>query len=167
MQPQLNQLQAQVLAGLLAGASVSAVARQHKIHRSTIYEWRHQNRVFAHALAEGRVLHRHLMFDAAQELASRALETLAGLLASENEAIRLKAVQTILQASVTNNEPQFAQGFDIDREQAQHANMHRAIEQAGLPAIAPAGPDPGDPANLTIQQIPADSDTVSDAPDAD
>jgi transposase-like protein len=43
----LTPVQSQVIAGLLAGNSVSAVARENGIHRSAIYEWRNEHPYFS------------------------------------------------------------------------------------------------------------------------
>ena len=93
---ELTPIQSQVLAGLLAGGSIAAVAREHNIHRSTIYNWRHDHPAFTYALKDARRRQQTAMFDAAQDLASRAFETLGSLLASEDEAMKLRAAQAIL-----------------------------------------------------------------------
>ena len=56
--PELTTIQYQVLAGLLAGGSIAAVAREHKIHRSTIYIWQHDHSAFTYALKDARARHR-------------------------------------------------------------------------------------------------------------
>jgi transposase-like protein len=97
--PELTPLQSQVLAGLLAGGSIAAVAREHKIHRATIYNWRHDHPAFSHALRDARQRQAVAIHDAAQDLAARAYEALGALLNSECENTRLRAAQTILRAA--------------------------------------------------------------------
>jgi transposase-like protein len=97
--PELTPIQSQVLAGLLAGGSIAAVAREHKIHRSTIYNWQHDHSAFTYALKEARARHRAAMHDAAQDLTARAYETLGALLASDKEQTRLRAAQVILRST--------------------------------------------------------------------
>jgi hypothetical protein len=69
---QLSPVQSNVLAGLLAGKSISAVARENDIHRSTIYLWRREHPYFNIALAEARSHHRTAMYDFVRTWPSRA-----------------------------------------------------------------------------------------------
>src|SRR5271169_3262589 len=96
---ELTPIQSQVLAGLLAGKSVSAVARENGIHRSTIYEWRHQQPYFTFALDQARSRHQTALFDFVQGLAEQALETVEELLASEDASLRLRAAQVVLRVA--------------------------------------------------------------------
>ena len=96
--PELTPIQSQVLASLLAGGSVAAVAREHRIHRSTIYNWRHEHPAFTVALNEARARYQAAMYDAAQDLAVRAYATLGGLMGSECEQTKLRAAQAVLRA---------------------------------------------------------------------
>src|ERR1700722_9887448 len=97
--PELTPIQSQVLAGLLAGKSVAVVARENGIHRSTIYEWRHQQPYFTFALDQARSRHQTAMFDLVQGLAEQALETVEELLTSEDANLRLRAAQMILRVA--------------------------------------------------------------------
>jgi transposase-like protein len=97
--PELTPIQSQVLAGLLAGKSVAAVARENGIHRSTIYQWRHQQPYFTLALDQVRSRHQTAMFDLVQDLAEQALETVSELLTSEDVNLRLRAAQMILRVA--------------------------------------------------------------------
>jgi len=94
----LTPIQSQVLAGLLSGASVAAVAREHHIHRSTIYAWRTGLPAFRFALASARSRQKAILSDSAQELAARAFETLNTLLASPSETVRLRAAEAVLRS---------------------------------------------------------------------
>jgi transposase-like protein len=96
---ELTTIQSQVLAGLLTGKSVSAVARDNGIHRSTIYQWRHQHPYFTLALDQARSRHKTAIYDFVQDLAEQALETVATLLTSEDANLRLRAAQTILRVA--------------------------------------------------------------------
>jgi transposase-like protein len=93
---QLTPIQNQVLAGLLAGKSVSAVARENGIHRSTVYHWRHEHPYFGIALEQARSRHQVNLYDFVQDLTEQALETVATMLESDDAAVRLRAAQAIL-----------------------------------------------------------------------
>lgn len=110
--PELTPIQSQVLAGLLAGGSIAAVAREHKIHRSTIYNWQHDHPAFTYALKDARARHRAIMYDAAQDLAARAYDTLATLLGSDNEQTRLRAAQAILRTTSASASASAAEAVD-------------------------------------------------------
>jgi transposase-like protein len=94
--PELTPIQSQVIAGLLAGRSVSAVAREHGIHRSTIYHWRLEHPYFKVVLDKARSRQQAAMFDLVQDLAEEAIEVVSGLLSSEDANLRLRAAQAIL-----------------------------------------------------------------------
>src|ERR1700719_571221 len=96
---ELTSIQSQVLAGLLASKSVSAVARENGIHRSTIYQWRHDQPYFTLALDQARSRHQTALFDHVQDLAEQALETVAELLTAEDTHLRLRAAQVILRVA--------------------------------------------------------------------
>jgi transposase-like protein len=96
---QLTPIQDQVLAGLLAGKSVSAVARENGIHRSTIYHWRHEHPYFGMALEQARSRHQVNLYDFVQDLTEQALETVAAMLESDDATLRLRAAQAILRIS--------------------------------------------------------------------
>ena len=94
--PELTPVQSRVIAGLLAGQSVSAVARQNGIHRSTIYHWRLEHPYFKTVLDKARSRQQTAMFDLVQDLAEEAIEVVSGLLSSEDVNLRLRAAQAIL-----------------------------------------------------------------------
>src|SRR5258708_3241150 len=92
----LSDIQSQVLAGLLAGQPVAAVAPDHGIHRSTIYNWRHEHPHFTFALDQARSRLHADLYDQLQDLAAQSLETLGQLLQSPSENVRLRVAQTLL-----------------------------------------------------------------------
>jgi transposase-like protein len=94
--PELSPIQCQVVAGLLAGKSVSAVARENNIHRSTIYHWRLEHPYFKVVLDKARSRQQTAMFDLVQDLAEQAIEVVSDLLSSEDANLRLRAAQAIL-----------------------------------------------------------------------
>jgi transposase-like protein len=94
--PELTPVQSQVIAGLLAGKSVSAVARENSIHRSTIYEWRNAHASFGLVLEQCRSRNQVNLYDLVQDLTEEALETVAAMPQSEDANLRLRASQTIL-----------------------------------------------------------------------
>jgi transposase-like protein len=99
LMPELTPLQSQVLAGLLAGGSIAAVAREHKVHRSTIYNWRYDHPAFTHALRDARQRQAVALHDAALDLSACAYGTLGALLRSECELTRLRSAQAILRVA--------------------------------------------------------------------
>src|SRR5438876_768259 len=135
--PELTTIQSTVLTGLLAGKSVSAVARENDIHRSTIYLWRKEHPYFNIALAEARSHHRTAMYDFVQDLAAQALETVATLLESEDASLRLRAAQMILRIAEPSQLPKEARSameFEL------FADNVMARTKTNLPA--PATPQP-------------------------
>jgi transposase-like protein len=101
--PELTPIQSHVIAGLLAGKSVSAVARENNIHRSTIYHWRLEHSCFKVVLDKARSRQQTAMFDLVQELAEQAIEVVSDLLASEDPNLRLRAAQAILRLANPGN----------------------------------------------------------------
>ena len=152
--PELTPIQSQVLAGLLAGGSIAAVAREHKIHRSTIYNWQHDHPAFIYALKDARARHRAIMYDAAQDLAARAYETLATLLASDNEQTRLRAAQAILRNTSASATAPAAEAVEQHlsaggASRAKNATERRDVlrciapgDRALLASTLPLSPDP-------------------------
>ncbi len=134
--PELTPIQSQVLAGLLAGGSIAAVAREHKIHRSTIYNWQHDHPAFTYALKEARARHRAAMYDAAQDLAARAFETLGALLASDNEQTRLRAAQAILR-NTAGASTEAGETLDAHLSSGVDRAINRASRNDAIRRIAP------------------------------
>ncbi len=102
---QLTCAQSQVIAGLLAGKSVSAVARENGIHRSTIYEWRNEHAYFGLVLDQCRSRHQVNLYDLVQDLTEQALEMVATMLQSEDATLRLRAAQAILRIAQPGRVP--------------------------------------------------------------
>ncbi len=157
--PELTPIQSQVLAGLLAGGSIASRCS-----------------AFVYALKEARARHRAILYDASQDLAARAYETLATLLASDNEQTRLRAAQAILrntsalansQTAEAVNEHLSSGGDRMDNAFQRRdairriAPQHHAILESTLPA--PPADEPAAPArqfdsvrqNSTLLQSPA------------
>jgi transposase-like protein len=84
----LTPVQSQVIAGLLAGKSVSAVARENGIHRSTIYEWRNEHPYFSLVLEQCRSRHQVNLYDLVQDLTEQTLETVGTMVQSEDANLR-------------------------------------------------------------------------------
>ena len=155
--PELSPIQSQVLAGLLAGGSIAAVAREHKIHRSTIYNWRHEHAAFVFALTEARTRQKAALYDGAQDLAARAFETLGALLNSDCDQIRIRAAQVVLKAagqgtSATEAAAEFPRGFEV-RLQRQAA-VAKLLPQ-DLPLLSATTP-----ADYPDAILPAKVDTI-------
>jgi transposase-like protein len=130
----LTPVQSQVLAGLLAGQPIAAVAREHGIHRSTIYNWRNDHPGFAAALNQARASLQTALYDEVQDLAFQALEVLADLLHSTDNNLRLRAAQALLRAAPPRlpNEP-ISPEFDTIRH----------ISTPEMPSTPKASPRPG------------------------
>jgi transposase-like protein len=141
---QLTPIQNQVLAGLLAGKSVSAVARENGIHRSTIYHWRHEHPYFGIALDQARSRHQVSLYDFVQDLTEQALETVAAMLESDDATIRLRAAQAILRIAEPARLPK---GMRSEVEFETFADQSSIQEAMPVPPPEPAKSD-------TIRQNP-------------
>jgi transposase-like protein len=168
----LTPIQSQVLAGLLSGASVAAVARGHHIHGSTIYAWRTDLPAFRFALASARSRQKAILYDSAQELAARAFETLNTLLASASETVRLRAAEAVLRTVDPLSAAEPPPGVNPGNKQA-FAEQHdySKCRESLLPSDRDLL-DSGSPPHLypnvacltksdTIRQNPTESDTSS------
>jgi transposase-like protein len=154
---ELTPIQSQVLAGLLAGKSVSAVARENGIHRSTIYEWRQQQPYFTLALDKARSRHQTAMFDFVQGLAEQALETVEELLTSEDANLRLRAAQVILRVANPGHlstDTRSAMQFETLSDHT----LARTAEPPAVPAFCVTAIDP-EPDTEPVQ-----SDTIRQNP---
>jgi transposase-like protein len=149
---QLTPIQDQVLAGLLAGKSVSAVARENGIHRSTIYHWRHAHPYFSIALEQARSRHQVNLYDFVQDLTEQALETVAAMLESEDAAIRLRAAQAILRIAEPARLPKGMRSeveFETFADQTLIQKARLDVQQVSAPA-----PEPSPAEFDTIRQNP-------------
>jgi transposase-like protein len=147
---ELTPIQSQVLAGLLAGKSVSAVARENGIHRSTIYEWRQQQPYFTFALDKARSRHQTAIFDLVQGLAEQALETVEELLSSEDANLRLRAAQVILRIA----EPGHISRDTRSAMQFETLSDHTLARVAEPPAVMEPEPDTEPAQSDIIRQNP-------------
>jgi transposase-like protein len=130
--PVLTPVQFQVIAGLLAGKSVSAVARENGIHRSTIYEWRNEHAYFSLVLEQCRSRHQVNLYDLVQDLTEQALETVAAMLQSEDANLRIRAAQTILRVAEPGRVPKgLRAGMELETFADQ--SLARTAKLAPLP----------------------------------
>ncbi len=91
-------IEAQVLASLAEGKSISQTARDAGIHRATVYNWLHGNPAFANAL-QSSIRHRTAAaLDRALELVDPAFDTLRQLIENEqvSPSVRLRAARLIV-----------------------------------------------------------------------
>lgn len=95
---ELSTLQTQVLAAILAGETISAAARSHDLHRSTIYNWIRQDPRFAQALQDGQAWLQATLFDTVQDLAATALDRIRHILSDPgaSPSVQLRAATTVL-----------------------------------------------------------------------
>ena len=97
---ELDSKQISAVAGLTAGGSVTDVARQIGVDRSTIYRWLNEDPVFLSELNKEKQEQLRGIRAELSSLAQTATKTLRELLLTENtpSAVKLKAAATILQA---------------------------------------------------------------------
>ena len=91
--------QREALKHLQAGATVTAAAKAAGVHRSTIYEWRHEHPAFSCALYYAKRDAAHAAADDIRELATLAIDTIRQILTSDkaSASVKLKAAQYVLQ----------------------------------------------------------------------
>ena len=96
--PTLSPAQAQVIAALAQGRTVTAAAQDAGLHRNTIYNWLHEPE-FKTAAVEAQSEYVAILSDGMRDLAALALETLRNLLEDPKTppAVRLKTALSILQ----------------------------------------------------------------------
>ena len=90
----LSPVQAQVVAILAEGHSITAAARQAGIHRSAIYHWLQRSPDFKTTVEDAQQEYLATLSDEMRDLSASALRTLRGVLDNPetHDAIRLKAV---------------------------------------------------------------------------
>ena len=95
----LSPVQAQVVAILAEGHSITAAARQAGIHRSAIYHWLQRSPDFKTTVEDAQQEYLATLTDEIRDLSASALRTLRGVLDNRetHEAIRLKAALAVLQ----------------------------------------------------------------------
>jgi hypothetical protein len=94
----LSPAQAQVIAALAQGRTVTAAAQDAGLHRNTIYNWLHEP-AFKTAADEAQREYVAILSDGMRDLAARAVETLRNLLDDPNTppAVRLRTALAVLQ----------------------------------------------------------------------
>jgi hypothetical protein len=94
----LSPVQAQVIAALAQGRTVTAAAQVAGLHRNTIYNWLHEPE-FKTAADEAQSEYVAILSDGMRDLAARAVETLRTLLDDTKTppAVRLRTALAVLQ----------------------------------------------------------------------
>ncbi len=94
----LSPAQAQVIAALAQGRTVTAAAQDAGLHRNTIYNWLHEP-AFKTAADEAQHEYTAILSDGMRDLAARAVETLRSLVDDPNTppAVRLRTALAVLQ----------------------------------------------------------------------
>ena len=97
--PTLSPVQAQVIASLALGRTITDAARDADLHRSTIHHWFRTEPVFTTALQEAQREYVETLQDGMRDLAARAVETLRNLLDDPKTppAVRLRTALAVLQ----------------------------------------------------------------------
>src|ERR1700716_15492 len=95
----LSPAQAQVIAALAQGRTITDAARDAGIHRTTIHHWFRTEPVFKAAFEAAQREYVETLQDGMRDLAARAVETLRNLLDDPNTppAVRLRTALAILQ----------------------------------------------------------------------
>jgi hypothetical protein len=94
----LSPVQAQVVAALAQGRTITTAAAEAGIHRNTIHNWLHEP-VFHAAFEEAQREYTAALSDGMRDLAARAIETLRSLLddPKASPSVRLRTALAILQ----------------------------------------------------------------------
>ena len=94
----LSPVQAQVVAALAQGRTITTAAAEANIHRNTIHNWLHEP-AFQTAVDQAQREYAAILSDTMRDLAARALETLRNVLddPKASPAVRLKAALAILE----------------------------------------------------------------------
>ncbi|MCU1275462.1 MAG: motif [Bryobacterales bacterium] len=95
----LSPAQAQVIAALAQGHTVTAAAREADVHRTTIHHWLRTEPEFQAAVQNAQSEYVAALNDELRDLSSRALKTLHALLEDPNTpaSVRLKAALAVLE----------------------------------------------------------------------
>jgi hypothetical protein len=127
----LTPIQAQVVAALAKGQTITAAAREAGIHRTTIHHWHRTEPAFKTAVEGAQSEYVAALNDEMRELSASALSTLRSLLAdpAAPPAIRLRAALAVLQR------PKFPdQGWSLP------ARIEALEKPATKPEAEPSGP---------------------------
>jgi AcrR family transcriptional regulator len=129
--------QAQVIAALAQGRTITDAARDAGIHRTTIHHWFRTEPVFKAAFQEAQREYVDTLHDRLRDLAARAVETLRNLLNDPNTppAVRLRTALAILQRP--------KQGWQLSRRTTTQASArgHRLQRPSLAARPAPAAPE--------------------------
>jgi|SRR5579872_67547 len=147
----LSPAQAQVIAALAQGRSITAAARETDVHRSTIYNWLQNEPHFKTAVENAQREYVEILSDGMRDLAAAALDTLRRLLddRSTPPTVRLRAALAILQRPHFPDqgwhlperiEPQHQQKFLDDLAQIQAD--YKAVRVTGAIEAAASPKDP-------------------------
>ena len=120
----LSPVQAQVIAALAQGRTITAAARETDVHRSTIYTWLQHEPQFKTAVENAQREYVEVLRDGMRDLATAALDTLRRLLddRSISPAVRLRTALAILQR------PHFPdQGWHLP-ERIEPANQQKFLD---------------------------------------
>jgi AcrR family transcriptional regulator len=95
----LSPAQAQVIAALAQGRTITDAARDAGIHRTTIHHWFRTEPVFKSSFEEAQREYVETLHDGMRDLAARAVETLRSLLDDPKTppSVRLRAALAVLQ----------------------------------------------------------------------
>ena len=95
----LSPAQAQVIAALAQGRTITDAARDASLHRTTIHHWFRTEPTFNTAFQEAQREYIETLQDGMRDLAARAVETLRNLLDGPNTppAVRLRTALAVLQ----------------------------------------------------------------------
>ena len=95
----LSPAQAQVIAALAQGRTITDAARDAGIHRTTIHHWFRTEPLFKSSFEEAQREYVETLHDGMRDLAARAVETLRSLLDDPNTppAVRLRTALAVLQ----------------------------------------------------------------------
>jgi len=95
----LSPAQAQVIAALAQGRTITDAARDVGLHRTTIHHWFRTEPIFETAVQEAQREYVETLQDGMRDLAARAVETLRNLLDDPNTppAVRLRTALAVLQ----------------------------------------------------------------------
>ena len=135
----LSPVQAQVIASLAQGRTITDAARDADLHRTTIHHWFRTEPIFKTAFEAAQREYVETLQDGMRDLAARAVETLRNLLDDPNTppAVRLRTALAILQR------PHFPQPgwhlperIESPREQ-QAMQSHNPSVSAGTTSSAP------------------------------
>jgi hypothetical protein len=146
----LSPAQAQVIAALAQGRTITAAAIEAGLHRSTIHNWLRDEPDFKTAMQQACAEYAAILNDGMRDLAARALETVRNLLDDPETppAIRLKAALAVLdRPHFPNPGWQLPQPIEPPHEQAKEPDVRPMrvadkMEAKQLPQVARNAPCP-------------------------